>query len=75
MEPLASRIRPKDLEKLWLIPFFETVWSAFVSDYKILGLSERKGPLLYWFERLQERITQAKPPVEKIRDRTGIAGP
>ncbi len=57
---------------LWLISFLEQTWKAFESDLTRIEQSEKKAPLLFWLERLQDRLGEASPPVERLKPRTGI---
>lgn len=72
LDYLRARFSKTD-ENHWLVPFFEQVWEAFVSDLKILAQAEKKAPLLFWVERLSERVNQTASPVERLKPRQGIA--
>lgn len=56
----------------WLVPFLKGAWESFDEDLARLGFSDRRAGLLYWVERLSERIDQAPSPSEKMRPKGGI---
>jgi hypothetical protein len=55
-----------------LISFFEHTWKSFQSDLTRVGQAEKKAPTLYWVERFQYRLSEASPPVERLKPRFGI---
>jgi len=57
---------------LWVIPFFEATWKDLEGDLTRVGRNERRAPLLYWMERLQARVNEASPPVEKLKSAQGV---
>ncbi len=63
-------------ELVELLPFFESIWDAIESDLELLegekGLT-RRAPLLFWIEKLRERIQEGSPPVDYARPRHGLA--
>jgi RecB family exonuclease len=59
-------------ELSWLSPFFESFWKQFCEDWKLLGLSEQRAPILYWLDKLQARLEQTPAPVERLRPREGL---
>ena len=63
-------------ELVELLSFFEGTWEAIESDLELLegeaGLT-RKAPLLFWIEKLRERIQEGSPPVDYARPRHGLA--
>ena len=61
-----------DSNRTWLIPFFESTWKVFFTDFERIGQGLKKAPLLFWLERLQARLTEASPPVERLKPEFGI---
>jgi hypothetical protein len=59
-------------EQQWLIPFFEQTWKVFQADFHRIGQEKRKAPLLFWLERLQARLSEASPPVDRLKPRFGV---
>jgi len=52
--------------------FFESFWNEFCSDLELLGMAERRAPLLYWLERLKARLAESTPPVERSKPEHGV---
>jgi len=71
IEYLKSKI-PFKSEYFWLIDFFETLWKELEEDLARIEQSDRKAPALVWFERLQLRLREAAPPVERLKPRVGV---
>lgn len=59
-------------DRHWLIPFFEQMGKVFVADMERVGLSKKKAPILFWVERLQNRLAEASPPIEKLKPSLGV---
>lgn len=67
------RLAPQALaDAAGIFAFFEAIWKQMVADMALLGLADRRAPLLYWVERLQERISQAPAPVARQKPQEGI---
>jgi len=64
--------RFEGLEKFDVVEFFENLWKSFVADTERVEFSDRRAPLLYWLERLQVRIAEATPPVERLKAENGL---
>ena len=64
--------RHKTAENSWISGFFEQIWKQMLLDLERVDLSERRAAPLYWMERLQTRITEAAPPVERIKPVGGL---
>ena len=60
-------------EAHWLISLFEQIWKSIGTDRETLGFSNQKAPLLFWLEKLQERIAEASPPIEPLKPTHGVA--
>lgn len=58
--------------ELWVVPFFEGAWRRFEESMRLVGLGDRRAPLLYWLERFRERVSQMPSPVERHKPRHGI---
>lgn len=56
----------------WVVSFFEEQWNEFQEDWAILGLASSRAPLLYWLDKLQNRVGQAAVPVEQQRPSGGL---
>lgn len=59
-------------EHHWVIGFFERLWKDFAADMARVGLGNRRAPALYWLERLQMRLEEATPPVDRVKPREGV---
>jgi RecB family exonuclease len=55
-----------------LVMFFEQAWKILIADFARVEGGEKKAPALYWFERLQSRLGESSPPVEKLKPKSGI---
>ena len=56
----------------WLVGFFEQLWKDLETDLERVGLGSRKAAPLYWLERLQNRISDAPAPVERLKPQGGL---
>ncbi len=54
------------------IPLLEAHWQSLFEDLDRTGQAERKAPLLYWLERIENRLAEASPPVEALKPRRGV---
>jgi hypothetical protein len=59
-------------ERIWLLSFLEQTWKVFQADMIRVGLKEKKAPLRFWLERLQTRLSEASPPIDRLKPRTGL---
>ncbi len=55
-----------------ILVFFKTIWETLIADMGRVGMSEKRAPLLFWFERLLSLISQATPPIEQLKPREGV---
>lgn len=58
-------------EEQWVVSFFEEFWRGFASDLKRVGQDTKKAPTYYWLERIQARLRDTSPPIEKLKNSTG----
>jgi len=65
-------IRKNEDFEAWVHEFFTSVWSRFEQDLIVIGEGKRKAPILYWLERLKQRLQDATPPFEKIQIENGV---
>jgi hypothetical protein len=56
----------------WLLPLFEAIWSGLESDAVLVGRADRPAPLLYWMERLTQRLADTPAPVERLKPEQGV---
>ena len=56
----------------WLLSFLQEMWKNFEADWIRIGQAEKKVPLLSVLERFQSRLSEASPPVERLKPREGI---
>jgi RecB family exonuclease len=63
----------ENVSRLWIVPFFENLWRDFVADSERVGLGDKKAPLLFWWERLQARLSESAAPVERAKPEGGVA--
>jgi RecB family exonuclease len=56
----------------WVVSFFEKTWSQYLFDLKLMGEKEKKRPLKYFFERLESRVWESTPPIEKRQYPEGL---
>lgn len=56
----------------WLVEFVDGIWKRLVDEMALIGNGQGRAPLLYWLERLRERVETAKPPVAKLRPAEGV---
>lgn len=61
-----------DTDRFWITSFFENLWKEFSADRARIGQEHKKAPALFWLERLQARLSEASPPVERVKPRGGI---
>ncbi len=61
-----------DSSSAWILLFLEEVWGDLSEDLDRVGQAERKAPLLLWLERLQSRIRETSPPVDRVKARHGV---
>jgi hypothetical protein len=52
--------------------FFEGLWQNFVEDTARVEHADRRAPILYWWDRLQARISEAPAPVERLKPQSGV---
>lgn len=57
---------------VWILEFFEETWEKFKADLIIIGEVGRKAPLLFWVERIKQRLEDATPPIEKLQWQGGL---
>ena len=55
-----------------LLPVFDAVWRAFDQDLEKMGEKDRRAPLLYWYERFEERLLQTPSPVARLKPAKGL---
>lgn len=55
-----------------LLPVMDAAWRAFSEDLVRVGEADRVAPLLYWFERFEERLLQTPSPVAKSKPAKGL---
>lgn len=59
-------------EKRWLLPWIDRLTTELKEDLERVGIAGRSAPILLWMERLNERIDQAAPPIERSKPRNGV---
>jgi RecB family exonuclease len=57
---------------VWIFDFFQETWEKFKADLVMIGEVGRKAPLLYWVERIKERLEDATPPIQKLQWQGGL---
>ncbi len=66
------KVQTKDQSLSWLFPFSEKIWEELQEDFNLVGLSQKKAPLLFWLERLRVRLLEASPPASALKTTNGI---
>jgi hypothetical protein len=56
----------------WVLPLFESIWEGIGKDALLVGRSDRPAPLLYWLERLTQRLADTPAPVERLKPERGL---
>lgn len=61
-----------DSSRFDLVSFFEQTWKILAGDLERVDAVQKKAPALYWLERLQSRMGESSPPVEKLKPQGGV---
>jgi RecB family exonuclease len=62
-----------DADRQWIPAFFESLWREFAADMERVKQADRKAPPLFWWERLQARLSESPAPVERFKPEQGVA--
>lgn len=66
------RLSTAPSERRETLEFFTNFWKAFQEDLRAIGQEVLRAPLLYWLERVQERLRETPAPVERLKQENGL---